>query len=727
MANKITVTSVGTTANVNATPDSARYYSDKSKEWAISEKLIDNEDYSSKYYANESKKQADISTAKTTEVVESGNTAVSNIESARDNALSAIGQTNGSGARGEAITAITNNKTSALTEISSKQNSAVSAISTQQTNAIKAVQNQQTSSVNTVKSTGQSYVDKCKAWASSPNVVEGGLYSAKYYAEMAQGKSDVTYETLRASRAYEDKGALLTDEQGFAEVAKYKHSTFDKSKFTVVGNPTITDDGVASGFGRSNYLSCDNISVNGNNWECTLDTIIYGNGVIVGTSINEEIARKTFEVAVYGNGLWLYIGDNTNKQQLSCLGITPNTRYIIKVGRLNSNYYIKIYNSSKTLINSSELPVTYEVNFISSLYFGVSNYSTFNGSIDLKHFSITVDGKEVFSGNKTGLDVIKPDNYTVVGNPTITDDGVASGFSDSNYIKTASSSIDVTKPFKIVCPFEYKSNATTGQQVIFQFDKTYKWVDACVFSGNTTDIRYYLALGASSTNVKTFISPVFSYGKYMIVFEWTGTQYIFTVLDESNTQIYHNTYTSSETIYQRDGVISCLFIGKCIANDAFLSLSAGSIDLNAFIIYVDGKLVYQPCLKIPYTQSKTGSKIVPAYARDRVIDLYEQEGKAGYYTIDEENKNFTLPMGEIYGMIGQRSLVSSTVTETNRVDIYSDKTCLICGNVATAGTINLPIELENNNYFITLSTSTKTATSFTTTATGDYILIGKVI
>ena len=153
----------------------------------------------------------------------------------------------------------------------------------------------------------------------------------------------------------------------------------------------------------------------------------------------------------------------------------------------------------------------------------------------------------------------------------------------------------------------------------------------------------------------------------------------------------------------------------------------GSINLNSFKIYVDGNLVYQPCLKIPYTQSKTGSKIVDVAYRDRVIDLYEQEGKAGYYTIDEPNKNFTLPMGEIYGMIGQRSLISSTVTETNRVDIYSDKTCLICGNVATAGTINLPIELANNNYFITLPTSAKTATSFTTTATGDYILIGKVI
>ena len=86
----ITVSSSGNTANTNVTPDYAQYYSEKSKEWAISNRIVDNTDYSSKYYANESKKQADISTAKATEVVESGNTAVSNIESARDNAITNI-------------------------------------------------------------------------------------------------------------------------------------------------------------------------------------------------------------------------------------------------------------------------------------------------------------------------------------------------------------------------------------------------------------------------------------------------------------------------------------------------------------------------------------------------------------------------------------------------------------------------------------------------------------
>ena len=83
----VNVSSAGNKVSTNITPDYAQYYSEKSKEWATSNRIVDNTDYSSKYYANESKKQADISTAKTAEVVESGNIAVSNIESARDNAI----------------------------------------------------------------------------------------------------------------------------------------------------------------------------------------------------------------------------------------------------------------------------------------------------------------------------------------------------------------------------------------------------------------------------------------------------------------------------------------------------------------------------------------------------------------------------------------------------------------------------------------------------------------
>lgn len=730
MANKITVTSVGTTANVNATPDIARYYSDKSKEWAIGDKLIDNEDYSSKYYANESKKQADISIAKTTEVVESGNTAVSNIESARDNALSAIGQTNGSGARGEAITAITNNKTSALTEISSKQNTAVSAISTQQTNAIKAVQNQQTSSVNTVKSTGQSYVDKCKAWASSPNVVEGGLYSAKYYAEMAQGKSDVTYETLRASRAYEDKGALLTDEQGFAEVAKYKHSTFDLSKFTVVGSPTITEDGVASGLAYSTAFIKTTYIVpasTANSWSVEIRNF-YVSSLSSGQRLFSFDANNTFIYISQDGKIKTFIsgsktGDIANDVYVNyttSIGETLNIKFCFT----GIAYEVWI-NGNKTY--SKETTTKISVNQLMTVYSGGSGYAPCIGEHDLKNFFITVDGKEVFNGNKTGLDVIKPDNYTVIGSPVISDDGVLSNCTfNADYVSSKQTfNLYNANTWEIQC--HYNPMGLSNEPEYFMF-----------YSPTINSNGLHLGYRTKSTlqltvfedgNKIVLTNPNIplnweSYTDYLFKVRFTGTQYLLDYSkDNGNTWIKlltvnSNKKTVSSPVYVRNGIYSSSGIDY--------GIKIGITDLNKTKVYIDGNLVYQPCLKIPYTQSKTGSKIVDVAYRDRVIDLYEQEGQAGYYTIDEPNKNFTLPMGEIYGMIGQRSLISSTVTETNRVDIYSDKTCLICGNVSTAGTINLPIELVNNNYFITLSTSTKTATSFTTTSTGDYILIGKV-
>ena len=152
----ITVSSSGNTANTNVTPDYAQYYSEKSKEWAISNKIVDNTDYSSKYYANESKKQADISTAKTTEVVESGNTAVSNIESARDNAITDV---NTAGATQVALATeqatIATNKTN---EVVASGNEALTNIDTAKDNAITSITNQETTSKTSLIDEGATQV-----------------------------------------------------------------------------------------------------------------------------------------------------------------------------------------------------------------------------------------------------------------------------------------------------------------------------------------------------------------------------------------------------------------------------------------------------------------------------------------------------------------------------------------------------------------------------------------
>ena len=201
----ITISSSGNTANTNVTPDYAQYYSEKSKEWAISNRIVDNIDYSSKYYANESKKQADISTAKTAEVIESGNTAVSNIESARDNAITDVNTagatqvalateqatiatnkaseviasgnnalSNIDTAKSEALTEIetlhsssvtdiTGLKNTSIADITNLKNTSISDITTTKDNAITTITTQETTSKNNVIATGNAQVDRVVA------------------------------------------------------------------------------------------------------------------------------------------------------------------------------------------------------------------------------------------------------------------------------------------------------------------------------------------------------------------------------------------------------------------------------------------------------------------------------------------------------------------------------------------------------------------------------------
>ena len=186
----ITVSSSGNTANTNVTPDYAQYYSEKSKEWAISDKLIDNKDYSSKYYANESKKQADISTAKATEVIESGNTAVSNIESARDNAITNV---NTAGATQVALATeqatIATNKAS---EVVASGNEALANIDTAKNNAITSIANQETTSKTSLIDEGATQIGLIQNEGATQvaNVQSTGFYMRddKLYYVNSQGE-----------------------------------------------------------------------------------------------------------------------------------------------------------------------------------------------------------------------------------------------------------------------------------------------------------------------------------------------------------------------------------------------------------------------------------------------------------------------------------------------------------------------------------------------------------
>ena len=128
MVNKQTITTLGNKVHIVVTPDKSLYYSTLSKDWAISNTIVDNEDYSSKYYASESKmhaesaeKQATIAEGKTSEVVNQGN---------------------------EVLAKITENKNSAINSINIAKSAAVNSINTAKTEAVNTINSIKTTAVN---------------------------------------------------------------------------------------------------------------------------------------------------------------------------------------------------------------------------------------------------------------------------------------------------------------------------------------------------------------------------------------------------------------------------------------------------------------------------------------------------------------------------------------------------------------------------------------------------
>lgn len=118
----VNVSSSGVSSNVNASSDASSYYSNKAREWAISNRIVDGVDYSSKYYANISKTNA-LQSAETRELLQ-----------------------------GEY-----NEYSQNLSDIAT----------TEGNNAISAIQAQQTTSVNAVKTEGTTQVNLAKAQATA--------------------------------------------------------------------------------------------------------------------------------------------------------------------------------------------------------------------------------------------------------------------------------------------------------------------------------------------------------------------------------------------------------------------------------------------------------------------------------------------------------------------------------------------------------------------------------
>ena len=184
-------------------------------------------------------------------------------------------------------------------------------------------------------------------------------------------------------------------------LVEHRKEGFDLSKFEVVGSPTITEDGMASGFSDTNYVQKrldlssmkTSIKINASfifdtsrkegtiwNKDLNFDFRVVNGDIILRTFNGSRPQRFTLSNAQTS----LKTGDNVDSSVI----VTENQAIII----INGKTYTKSMTTDLSNIATSSVIMKFGKSNIQELYYP--------NSIDLKQFSITVDDKETFNGQK---------------------------------------------------------------------------------------------------------------------------------------------------------------------------------------------------------------------------------------------------------------------------------------------------------------------------------------
>ena len=356
--------------------------------------------------------------------------------------------------------------------------------------------------------------------------------------------------------------------------------------YTVVGNPKIVD-GVASGFSTSDYLRVTGFN-SGSSFEINLAITPNSNGY------QNVFRSQNFDFVITGGGEGLFRILGT-AYEFSCGSVTVGTKTSYRFVYDGTNGYTY---KNETLVTTSAAKIS-----LLNQTFLIGSYGAdttpLDGSIDLNSTYIMINGQPWF-GNcpmfqnfipaPEGTMIGKDDthsltvetyqdkgivDYTVVGSPTIKD-GVASGFSTTDYVET-SQQAPLSTDIIYVCKFKTEENGAVvqpvlrlggGRSVLYLYNNK-----ICIEAYDEND-TYFATAGTSTLSVDTY------YFVKMVVSGTTATISISS--DDIN---YTTEITHSYSLSQQSTVI----LGS--NNPSYL---AGSIDLKSTYIMVNGQYWFHP-------------------------------------------------------------------------------------------------------------------------------------
>ncbi len=308
------------------------------------------------------------------------------------------------------------------------------------------------------------------------------------------------------------------------------------------------------------------------------------------------------------------------------------------------------------LINSAEQAIETIDNNISEDYLIQSN-ALLSGGISTKSNVLDVIKRSKY----TSFDTTK---FSYQGGASSTNNGIATTISKISYVNT-NHTLDTSNPWSIRIKIKTQNDTNIDIKDSYLIGDFISNGYSMVFGIGTVQskacFKWWSSSNGSSWNVLNGVASSYipQYDtEYYLELGWSGTVYYLNSIGENEQKTRLISYASATPLTPFVVKVGNAFKTNDAKNFAF----KGNMDLKYFSIEESGVVVMKGnktgtdtytingnSVVIPYTESKTGSKIVDSAYRGRVQALYEQEGYAPYYTLGEND--FTLPMGEIYGMI----------------------------------------------------------------------------
>ena len=413
---RVTVSSANVGTEITASSDTGKFWAQNAKNWAVSENIVDGEDYSSKYYANKSKSYAQNAESFEAATRETYDNFI-NLSNETTDAITGLKQT--------AVTEIEDIKSSSVVDINATVDAGIADINNTVNDGIADINNTKTTILNDIEFVADGEKEEILGLADEIKDSAEDIINRISLSMFDTVLKDhvLTYEEskgLALQGTYVYKNAVAGSRYGYAdfynkcleEYNEANNEVYLKSNVDKVGS-VIDNQGVLSGFSAANYATLpEYFTPSDNSWEfvtkITTDSLSAVNNIIGNTSAFKSgicvwIEGKKFKLAVSSNGTaWNIVSTSTGTYT-----VIADTDYWVKVEYTVGKYnvYYSLDNANWILdISVNSTTKIYQGNYywvLGSGYIGGTSWYSNTAKLYLNESYININGSRWWSGVDT--------------------------------------------------------------------------------------------------------------------------------------------------------------------------------------------------------------------------------------------------------------------------------------------------------------------------------------